>query len=107
MTVTRPVALPLTLLALALGGLGAPLGLDGLPFLDRPDSDDDDIDRGAGIRQLLDEAGDAHCSPSLGRNCTSVSRYERGFAQHRKGVGALAAWVDSYGMRVGVMKRGA
>lgn len=45
-TVTRPVALPLTLPALALGRPGAPLGLDSLPFLNRTNGDDDGIDRG-------------------------------------------------------------
>ncbi|WP_026789313.1 hypothetical protein [Pleomorphomonas oryzae] len=61
MTVTLPV--PLTLLALALGRPGAPLGLDNQPFLNCTNGDDDGIDRGTSGRQFFDEAGDAHCSP--------------------------------------------
>ena len=104
MTVTLPVTLPFTLLALALGGLGATLGIDGSAFLDLTDGENDGVDWSAGGSHVFDEAGDAHRSPSLGRIRMSASRYEREFAQPRKGVGALARWVDSYGRRVGVLE---
>lgn len=66
-TVTLPVALPL--LALALGRPGATLGIDSVSFLDRTDGENDGFDRGASGSHVFDEAGDAHCSPSLGRIC--------------------------------------
>ncbi|WP_370674679.1 hypothetical protein [Pleomorphomonas sp. PLEO] len=60
MTVTLPVTLPLTLLALALGSPGATLGIDGASFLDLTDSENDGVDGRASGGHVFDEAGDAH-----------------------------------------------
>ncbi len=65
MTVTFPVPLA----PLALGCLGATLGLDGISFLDRTDGKNDGFDGGACGSHVFDETGDAHRSPSLGRIC--------------------------------------
>jgi hypothetical protein len=73
-TVTRSVAFPVALLALALGCPGATLDLDGASFLDRPYGDDDGVEGCAGGGHLFDQAGNAHRQHPLARIRMSPSR---------------------------------
>ena len=105
MTVTRSVAFPVALLALALGCPGATLDLDGASFLDRPYGDDDGVEGRAGGGHLFDQAGNAHRQHPLAHIRMSPSRSNGNLPTFARAFRPNGV-VHSYGMRVGVLQKG-